>query len=392
MRADRLDDGPFLRRHRAEATARRLDQGALDHGWSAVLIQRGDQRLAHFQLRDRFFNVEIGVDAKGFRRRLDRPLVARSEGTKRVLHAVAQLACHFLGNIDGVLRHEIDAHALRTDQSHHSLDGVLQGVRRIVEQQVRLVEEEHQLRLLRVAHLRQAFEQFGQQPQQEGGIELGTAHQLFCRQHVHHAAPLLVDMQEIVDLQRRFAEEVVRALRFEAEELPLDRAHRLLRDVAVFAREFLRIVVGPSQHRAQILEIQQQQPVLIGVAKHDLQHAFLRLVQVQQAGEQQGPHFGHRGADRVPVLAVQVPEHHRVIGIGIVLHAQFPRPPFQLVSVLELGRSGHGDAGEVSLHIGHEDRHAGGGKAFRHALQGHCLAGAGGACDQTVAVGARKIE
>jgi di/tricarboxylate transporter len=39
---------------------------------------------------------------------------------------------------------------------------------------VGLVEEEHQLRLVEVADLRQLLEQLGQQPQQEGGVERGA--------------------------------------------------------------------------------------------------------------------------------------------------------------------------------------------------------------------------
>jgi hypothetical protein len=49
------------------------------------------------------------------------------------------------GNVERVLRDEIDADALRADQAHHLLDLLQQGRRRLVEQEVRLVEEEDQL-------------------------------------------------------------------------------------------------------------------------------------------------------------------------------------------------------------------------------------------------------
>lgn len=61
-----------------------------------------------------------------------------------MLHAVAELSGNVLGNVDGILRHEVDAHALRTDEAHHLLHFVLKRLGRIVEQQVGLVEEEHQ--------------------------------------------------------------------------------------------------------------------------------------------------------------------------------------------------------------------------------------------------------
>ena len=111
-RADRLDDRALLLGHRPEPAARRLDQRALDHRGRAVLEQRRDERLADRQLGDRGGNVEIGVDAEGLGRGLDRLLVARGERAQRVLHAVAELAGHLLGNVDRVLRDEIDADTL----------------------------------------------------------------------------------------------------------------------------------------------------------------------------------------------------------------------------------------------------------------------------------------
>ena len=46
-----------------------------------------------------------------------------------------------------------------------------------------------------------------------------------------------------------------------------------------------------------------------------------------------------------------------------------------------------GDAGEVALDVGHEDRHTQAREAFGQGLQGDGLAGAGGTGDQAVAVG-----
>jgi hypothetical protein len=54
--------------------------------------------------------------------------------------------------------------------------------------------------------------------------------------------------------------------------------------------------------------------------------------------------------------------------------------------------AGLADAGEVSLHVGHEDRHAIGGEALGECLQGHGLAGAGRARDQAMAVAILEQE
>ena len=62
------------------------------------------------------------------------------------------------GMSSGVLRHEIDADGLGADQPHHLLDFLEQRLGRILEQKIRLVEEEYELRLIGVADLRQFLE------------------------------------------------------------------------------------------------------------------------------------------------------------------------------------------------------------------------------------------
>ncbi len=89
-----------------------------------------------------------------------------------MLHAVAHLGEHAFGNVERILRHEIDADALGADELHGLLDLLQQARRRFGEKQMGLVEEEHELGLFRIAHFGQILEQFRQQPQQEGGVEL----------------------------------------------------------------------------------------------------------------------------------------------------------------------------------------------------------------------------
>ena len=89
-----------------------------------------------------------GIGPEGLGGRLDRRLVARGEGAQRVLDAVAELAGDLVGNVDRVLGDEIDADALRADQPDDLLDLFEQRRRRVVEQQMRLVEEEAELGLV----------------------------------------------------------------------------------------------------------------------------------------------------------------------------------------------------------------------------------------------------
>ena len=48
---------------------------------------------------------------------------------------------------------------------------------------------------------------------------------------------------------------------------------------------------------------------------------------------------------------------------------------------------GLADAGEIAFDVGGEDRHADAAERLGHDLQGHGLAGTGGAGDQAVAIG-----
>ena len=103
---------------------------------------------------------------------LHRPLIARREGAQRVLDAVAELPEHGVGNVRRVLRHEIDADAFGSDQAHDLLDLLDQRGRRVREQEMRLVEEKDEPRLLGIANLRQPLEELGQHPEQKRRVQL----------------------------------------------------------------------------------------------------------------------------------------------------------------------------------------------------------------------------
>jgi hypothetical protein len=84
----------------------------------------------------------------------------------------------------------------------------------------------------------------------------------------------------------------------------------------------------------------------------------------------------------VALLAVQVPEDHRAGAGRVVGDAQV----FRALQDFFIAVAGHGQAGHIALHVGHEHRHA----QFRESLgqghQGDGLAGAGGSGDQSMAV------
>ena len=90
-------------------------------------------------------------------------------------------------------------------------------------------------------------------------------------------------LHQVVDVEHRLAEEAVAALLLDLQQAALDRADRGRRDVAVFGPELRGVVADELQHRAQVLEVEQQQAVVVGDLEDQRQHAFLRLVEVRAA-------------------------------------------------------------------------------------------------------------
>ncbi|MGY3648255.1 hypothetical protein ACVWW2_003546 [Bradyrhizobium sp. LM4.3] len=141
------------------------------------------------------------------------------------------------------------------------------------------------------------------------------------------------------------------------------------------------------EQRPQIFHVDQDKPVVVGDAEGDVEHAFLHVVQVEHACKQQRAHFRDGRPHRVALLAEYVPEHRReLVGLECQPH---------LGGALEdevFGFANLGDAGEVTLDVGGEDRNAGARKSFRHDLQRHRLAGSRCTRDEAVAIGERQRQ
>ena len=74
----------------------------------------------------------------------------------------------------------------------------------------------------------------------------------------------------VLDVERRLAEEVLGALLLEGQQAALDRADRGGADPAVFERQLLRALADEMHQRAQILEVEQQQALVVGDPERDL--------------------------------------------------------------------------------------------------------------------------
>ena len=78
----------------------------------------------------------------------------------------------------------------------------------MVEQQVSFIEEKDDARFFRIAHFRQLFEQLGDQPEQEGRIDLRTLHQLIGGEDIDHPATVGPGLHQVGQVEGRFAKEL----------------------------------------------------------------------------------------------------------------------------------------------------------------------------------------
>ena len=107
---------------RRKLRLRRHNPRALHDLRHTLCVQKRHQRLAHGQFAHCFGNVQIGIAAECVGGGFHGFLVARGEGAQGVLHAVAQLPQHRVGQVGRVLCDEIHAHAFGAYQPHRLFD------------------------------------------------------------------------------------------------------------------------------------------------------------------------------------------------------------------------------------------------------------------------------
>ena len=93
------------------------------------------------------------------------------------------------------------------------------------------------------------------------------------------------------ELERALAEEVLAALLLEDQQRALHGADGGGRDVAVGRRNLVGSLCDLDEERAQVLEIEQQQAFVVGELEGDVEHALLRVVEIEEARQQQRPHL-----------------------------------------------------------------------------------------------------
>ena len=93
-----------------------------------------------------------------------------------------------------------------------------QRLRRIAEQEMRLVEEEDQDRLVRITDLGQLLKQLGQQEEQKCRVEPRRLHELIGGKDADIAPPVPRGPHQVYDVQGWLAEEMIGTLLFKHKQ------------------------------------------------------------------------------------------------------------------------------------------------------------------------------
>src|SRR3972149_6522246 len=98
-----------------------------------LCVQGGEEGLADLEFRNHSSSVEVWIWPERLRRGSNSFFILGGKCSEGMLHPVAQLSKNCLGNVQRVLRNEIDADAFGPDESDNLLDPFQQGFWRFAE-------------------------------------------------------------------------------------------------------------------------------------------------------------------------------------------------------------------------------------------------------------------
>jgi hypothetical protein len=158
----------------------------------------------------------------------------------------------------------------------------------VLEQQVRLIEEERQLRRRQVAHLGQRLVQLGEHPEHEGRVQARAIHDVRDLEQADDPLAIGARADELQDVELRLAEERACALLLERHDRAQDDAQAGRGDAAQVFEHGLAIVRAEElQRRPQIREVEQWQVLVVAVAEDQRQDARLGVVEVEDLAQEQ---------------------------------------------------------------------------------------------------------
>ena len=185
------------------------------------------------------------------------------------------------------------------------------------------------------------------------------------------------------DLELRLAEELVAAAVLEAHERPQQHADGRRREPADALELLLAGVRFEEREQgAQVGQVEQRQPLRVGVVEHEREALLLGVVGLEHLAEQLRPEVGHRRPHR---HARADAAEREVLDRGSGRRERQAQRRHALLG-RAAWRARGADAGEVALHVRGEHRHSRGRELLGHGLQRDRLAGAGRARHEPVAV------
>ena len=300
-----------------------------------------------------------------------------------VLDSRTKLGQDVVGHILRRLGDKENSDSLRTDEPHRLHHLVEELLRRVVEQQVGLVEEENEARLVEVAYFGEVAEERGEQPHREGGEQRGL--RLHVRQFKagDEAATVGGGAQQLGGVEGRFAEEGVGALGLQRGNLAQDDARGGRSDPTDLRKN--RLTRGARQvlqRGAQVRQIDERQSLGVCPSENEGERRLLRLVETKRAGQQQRPEIRHRGTNRhataLPTERIQLNRERRRRKLLPVRR----RACEQLLG----GLTRFEKPCEIALNVRDEHWNAIRGQPFGEQLKRARLAGAGCASNEPVPV------
>ncbi|SKY68404.1 Uncharacterised protein [Mycobacteroides abscessus subsp. abscessus] len=166
---------------------------------------------------------------------------------------------------------------------------------------MRLVEDEDELGLVDVAHLGQELEQVGQDPHEERGEQHRVGGLVSQLEQCDDAAAVRREPQQVLRIELGLTEERIAACRFEIRQCTQNDSRGLRGDAADRLEFWLTLVAGQvGDHRPDVFEVEQGQPVLVGPVEDQAQRRFLSFVESQHLAEQNRPEGSDGRAYRHP--------------------------------------------------------------------------------------------
>jgi hypothetical protein len=119
-------------------------------------------------------------------------------------------------------------------------------------------------------------------------------------------------------------------------------------------RQLVAVLDQVAERRAQVREVEHQHAVLVRELEHQGQYTFLRVVEIQQAGQQLRPHFAQRCPDRCALLGEQVPERD---GVGM-LRVAVDADVLNAFVDLRVWLAGLRESRQIAFHVSEKDGHS----------------------------------